>query len=149
MFAVNKSPTSRDLHKFGWAMLAGFGVIGLLLWLVPWVKTGNAANLAWAGAGKQILAIALWALGTALFVISFAPPPVAKPVYVAWMSAVVPIGVAMSTVLLTLLFVLLLPVFSLIVRFGDPLRRRLRGQHSYWEVYKPYEPTLERTKRPF
>lgn len=149
MFTVNKNPTPSDLHKFGWAMLAGFGVIGLILWLAPWVKTGEAANLAWAGTGAQLLAIALWMLGVALFAASFAPAPVGRHVYVAWMSATVPLGIAMSMVMLTVLFVLLLPVFSLIVRFGDPLRKKLTSQKSYWEDYKPYEPTLERMKRQF
>ncbi len=149
VFTVNKNPTPGDLHKFGWAMLLGFAVIGLILWIAPWVKTQDAARLSWAGTGTQVLALALWALGAALWAASFAPPAVARPVYVAWMSAVVPIGVAMSTIMLTLLFILLLPVFSLIVRVGDPLRKKLGAQDSYWEDYRPYEPTLERMKRPF
>jgi hypothetical protein len=41
-----------------------------------------------------------------------------------------------------------LPLFSLIVRFGDPLRKKLGGA-TYWEPYRPHEPTLERMRRPF
>ena len=130
-------------------MLAGFGVIGLVLWLVPWIGASEADLFTWTGTGKQVLAIALWVLGLALLAASFAPPPLARSVYVAWMSVVVPIGVVMSTLMLTLLFVLLLPVFSLIVRFGDPLRKKLTTQKSYWEEYRRYEPTLERMKRQF
>ena len=149
MFKVNKNPTISDLHGFGWAMLGGFGVIGLILWVVPWLKTWDAANLAWAGTNKQILAIVLWTLGIVLFSVSLATERVARPVYVTWMSAVVPIGIVMSTIMLTLLFVLMLPIFSLIVRMGDPLRRKRTTHESYWEDYTAYEPTLERMKRLF
>ncbi|MFQ5591061.1 MAG: hypothetical protein ACE5HE_07865 [Phycisphaerae bacterium] len=149
MFEVNKSPTAGELRKFGWAMLLGFGVLGLVLWLAPWVGTGDTAVLEWAGTGKQMTAVFLWLLGTALIALSFVSRRVTRVVYIAWMSVVVPIGVAMSTLLLTLLFVFLLPVFSVAVRFGDPLRKRRTAEGSYWEDYKHYEPTLERMKRPF
>jgi len=149
VFEVNKNPSTKDLHSFGWAMLAGFGVIGLILWLIPWLATWDTAGLAWAGTGRQVLAVVLWVLGVALLLISRTSAQIARPVYVAWMSAVLPIGIAVSTILLTLLFVLLLPIFSVIVRLGDPLRKNLSAEESYWEDYRHYEPTLERMKRPF
>ena len=67
------------------------------------------------------------------------------------MSVTVPIGIAVSTVLLTVLYFVLLPVFSVIVRFGDPLRKKLSrgGAESYWEDHKPYEVTLDRMERLF
>ncbi|MEK7710827.1 MAG: hypothetical protein AAB341_02930, partial [Planctomycetota bacterium] len=64
------------------------------------------------------------------------------------MTATAPVGIVMSTILLTMLFMLILPVFSLIVRMGDPLRKKLGGA-TYWEDYKAHEPTLERMRRPF
>jgi hypothetical protein len=45
--------------------------------------------------------------------------------------------------------VIVLPPFSLLVRRKDPLRRKRTKEGSYWEDYKPYEPTLERMKRLF
>ncbi len=72
----------------------------------------------------------------------------ARPVYVAWMTVTVPIGLVMSTVLLTVLFVFVLPLFSLIVRWSDPLQKKL-GASTYWEEYKPHEHTLERMRRLF
>jgi hypothetical protein len=59
------------------------------------------------------------------------------------------IGGIMTVVLLSILFVVLLPVFSLI-RFADPLRMRLKPPgESYWEEHKHHDSTLERTARPF
>ncbi|MGB2987591.1 MAG: hypothetical protein WBE26_17130 [Phycisphaerae bacterium] len=148
MFTVNKNPTVDDLHKFGWAMLVGFTVVGAVLWLAHWLKAQDA-GLGWSGGGAQVTAVCLWVLAWALFTLSHLSPSVAKPVYVGWMTAVVPIGIVMSTLMLTVLFVLLLPVFSLVVRVGDPLRKKLTADRSYWEDYKPHEPTLERMRRPF
>jgi hypothetical protein len=84
-----------------------------------------------------------------LWAIAMTSVSLAKPVYVGWMSVAVPIGLVMSTIMLAVLFFLLLPVFSLVVRWGDPLRKRIRRDGSYWEDYKPYEPTMDRMARPF
>ena len=149
MFTVNKNPKVKDLHKFGWAMLIGFGVLGTLLWLAPWFKTGEVGLLGWTAGSNQIIAVCFWAIGLVLAILSLSSPASAKPVYVAWMSVAVPIGIVVSTVMLTLLFVVLLPVFSIIARWGDPLRKRRHTGDTYWEDYKPHEATLERTARPF
>ena len=149
MFTVNKNPSTKDLHKFGWAMLIGFGVLGTLLWLVAWWKGGESATLGWSGAAPQAAAACLWGLGVLLAALARTNPRIARPVYVTWMSAVVPLGIIVSAIMLTVLFVLLLPVFALVVRFGDPLRRKLRRGGTYWEDYRPHEATLERTARQF
>lgn len=130
-------------------MLAGFGVIAAVLWLAPWVGEWNTAALAWSGSGAQITAVGLATLGAIFFALSRGAPAIAKPVYVAWMSIALLIGLVMSTILLTVLFLVLLPVFSIVVRAADPLRRRLKIDGSYWEDYKPHESTLERMRRPF
>ena len=147
MLTVNKNPSVSDLRKFGWAMLFGFGVIGAILWVVAWRRYGGG-SFGWSGAAGQQVAIGLFVLGTGLWVTGVAAPNVARPVYVAWMTVTVPLGTVLSTVLLTVLFVFLLPLFSLIVRLGDPLRKKLGGP-TYWEDYKPYEHTLERMRRSF
>lgn len=145
MHQVNRNPSSAELHKFGWAMVLGFGVIGTVLWYVGPEPNGWA----WAGVAPQKVAIATWILGPVLLAISFGPPAVARPVYVAWMTAATYIGVVMTFVLLSVLFVVLLPVFSLI-RLKDPLRLKLAPPgESYWEDHVHHESTLERTARPF
>jgi len=142
---VNRNPSTRELRKFGGAMLLGFGVIGTALWyFAPHPNT-----FVWTGAGRQALGAGLWGLGLLLLAVSFGPRGAARAVYVGWMSAAVALGAVMTVVMLSLLFVLLLPVFSLI-RFSDPLRLRLKpAGESYWEDHKHHESTLERTARPF
>jgi len=147
MFTVNKNPSVGDLRKFGWAMLFGFGVIGAILWIVAWRRYGGG-SFGWSGAASQQVAIGLFVLGVGFCVIGIAAPAVGRPVYIAWMTVTVPIGIIMSTVLLTVLFVFLLPLFSVILRRGDPLRKKLGGT-TYWENYKPYEHTLDRMRRLF
>ncbi len=148
MFTVNKNPSEAELRKFGWAMLTGFGVIGAILWFLAWRKYGESGLLDWTGTGLQMVALCSWVLGIGLFALSLTSAASAKPVYISWMTVTVPIGIVMSTVLLTVLFVLLLPLFSLIVRMGDPLRKKLGGR-TYWEEYRPHEHTLDRMRRLF
>ncbi len=147
MFKVNKNPSVRDLRKFGWAMLLGFSVIAMILWLLAWRRYGGDL-LSWSGAASQGVAVGIFFLGIGLCVIGVAAPSIARPIYIAWMTVTVPIGMVMSTILLTMLFVFLLPLFSLVVRLGDPLRKKLGGA-TYWEDYKPHEHTLERMRRLF
>ena len=153
MFTVNKNPSPSDLRKFGWAMLIGFGVLMLLFGSSPWWRAwwkGEALPvLGWAGTKAQLGALVLGFLGLVLWAISLAAPGVAKPIYVTWMTVTMPIGAVMSTVLLTVIYVFVLPPFSLIVRHKDPLRRKRTRTDSYWEDYKPHEPTIERMRRPF
>ena len=149
MFTVNKNPTPSDLRKFAWAMLIGFGGIGALTWLLPWIRGVDGAALGWWGGGGQIASLCFWAAGVSMWAVGLTLPGAAKPMYVVWMSLTVPIGLVMSTILFTVLFILLLPLFSIVVRFGDPLRKKRHTRKSYWEDYKPYEPTMERMARPF
>lgn len=149
VFTVNRNPTTKDLHAFGKAMLLGFGILGTLLWTVNYYRAEPGSLFAWTGSGAQLTAVCLWGVGAALFLLSFASPAAAKPVYVVWMTVAAAIGAVMSTILLTVLFFVLTPIFSLIVRRSDPLRRKLRAGGTYWEDYKPHEASIERMKRPF
>lgn len=150
LFQVNKKPDRVDLRSFGWAMIGGFAVLGLVLWLLAWWRTAEAGVpvYAWTGQTIQVVILCLWGLGALLWASSLAPYPVARAVYVGWMMMVVPIGIMMSTIVMTLVFAIVLPVFSLI-RFSDPLRKKLHKEGTYWEDAKPYEPTIERMMRPF
>ena len=155
LFTVNKKPTTSELHSFGWAMLGGFAVMGAIVWCLPAIKAGikseetaSWAMLQWGYSRVQWFSIGMWILGPVLCVLSFMPYPLARAVYVGWMSVVVPVGMVMSTLLLTVLFVVVLPVFTLI-RLKDPLRKRLKKDGSYWEDSKPHEATIDRMMRPF
>ena len=132
-------------------MLGGFGGLGLLMCLVRWWRADDGALLDWTGDSAQIAALCFWGAGVALWVVSRLASAVCRPVYVGWMTITVPIGIAVSTMLLSALYFVLLPVFSLIVRAGDPLRKKLSGgpKDTYWEDHPSYEPTLERMGRLF
>ncbi|NOT02938.1 MAG: hypothetical protein HOP29_20250 [Phycisphaerales bacterium] len=134
LLVVNRNPTRRDLNVFGFSMALGFGVIGgLIYW--RW--------------GTLTAPTVLWCLGAGLCVASFGPMGLARAVYVGWMTGAAAIGKVMLPVFLTIVFVLVLPVFAL-VRFTDPLRAKLRRDGAtYWEKPSVYEPTLERMRRPF
>jgi hypothetical protein len=148
MFAVNRNPSPKDLRMFAWSMLIGFHALALISILLACWKSGWTQPFFWPGERVKTVAIVFSAVGASMCLVSLTAPSPAKRLYVGWMTVMVPIGVAMSTVMLTLLFVALLPLFSIIVRLGDPLRKKFGGA-SYWENYRHYEPTLERMRRPF
>ena len=150
MFTVNKNPSARDVANFGWVMLGGFGVIGALFWYVA-VKPHGAwtpAGWGWNGTGRQIAALVLWAVAVLSPVLCRVSPAAGRRYYVIWMTGAMYIGTVVTTVMLTVLFFVLLPVFSLI-RLKDPLRLKWSRTGSYWEKPSPHEATLERTARPF
>ena len=132
MKPVKRNPSSRELRAFGIAMLGGFAVIG---GLIAWRLGVNPA------------AIVCWTLGPALFLCSFWKP-IGQPIYYVWMTGAMYLGMVVTTILLSLLYLLFVPVFSLI-RLKDPLRYKLKPTGSYWEDHKPHEATIERMKRPF
>lgn len=149
MFDVNKNPSQTELRKFGGAMVFGFAVIGGLLWSSQAIKSWDSAHLSWSSRSSQIIAIIAWTMGIGLFVVSRGPTTLATSVYVVWMTVATRIGIVMSTIMLTVLFVFLLPVFSLIVRRSDPLRKNLSKEGTYWEPHKAAEPTIDRMRRMF
>ena len=141
MMTVNRNPSPRELRQFGLAMLLGFGLLGVVLWC--------SESWGWAGGPRQRTALMFWGLGVLLCACSLAPRGLSVPVYVIWMTGALWIGKIVTPVMLTIVFVLLLPIFSLI-RLGDPLRLRLKPEsESYWEDHQHHDSTLERTKRPF
>jgi hypothetical protein len=151
MFTVNKNPSAKDVASFGWVMLGGFGVIGALLWYVALLPKGGwtpAAGWGWNGAGRHVAALVLWALAVLSLIVCRGWPPAGRGYYVVWMTGAMYIGTVVTTVLLTVLFFVLLPLFSLI-RLADPLRLKWNRQESYWEKPSPHEATLERIRRPF
>ena len=136
MALVNRNPSPAELRKFGITVLIGLGVIGsLVLW--------------WKGGEAFWIAGSMWALGGAAAVLTIAAPAeIGKRVYVGWMLAGVGIGMVTMPILMTVLFVLLLPPFALI-RLKDPLRMKLKTGGSYWERHEPHEATIDRMQRLF
>ncbi|HNQ24006.1 MAG TPA: hypothetical protein PKK06_13025 [Phycisphaerae bacterium] len=149
VFQMNRNPSPSDLRRFGTAMLVGFGIIGLGLWGKGWWGVRTVAALGWTGDWWQVLAIGLWVLGSVLAVLAWWVPPLGRRAYIAWTAATMPVGVVMTTLLLSLLFFLFLPVFAVVVRRKDPLGRRLHAGETYWREHRQHEATLERMRRLF
>jgi hypothetical protein len=144
MLTVNKNPTSRDLHWFAAAMLVGFPAVSALLYLASRARPDDGLD----SKGLVVLAASLSLVGVVAGLLTLISLRTGRKLYVLWMTVTVPVGVVMSTLLLSVLYFLFLPVFSLIVRRHDPLRKRMGGA-SYWEDHKTHEPTLDRMRRPF
>jgi hypothetical protein len=140
---VNKNPSPAVQRQFGVVMLIGLGALGAFIW-----ARSSPDWRQWSGTGGQVAAAILGSVGLITLLVSIALPSVAKPLYVGWMTFASWIGAVMTPVILTILFIVFLPVFALI-RFKDPLRLKLRRSGSYWEPHRPHEPTLERCYRPF
>lgn len=130
---------------FGLTIVVGLSLIGGLLW---WVSRSEETGLSWTGSGSQTAAVALWAVGLIVVTVCQASQSAGRTIYVVWMSAAMYMGMVMVPVFLTVVFIVVLPVFSLI-RFKDPLRKKLRAEGTYWEPHKPHEATLERMRHPF
>ena len=77
----------------------------------------------------------IWLISAAIVAIYYVVPPLRKPIFVAWLAAVFPIGWIVSHVLLSVVFYLVvLPIGLLLRLFGyDALKRRLEPEaESYW-----------------
>lgn len=150
IFEVNKNPSQKELRQFGAVVWVGFFFIGAIIFFAPFLRSRDILTLGGPLNNAKIVALSLQVLGLVVWGLTYVSPMLARPVYVAWMTGGMIMGTIMSGILLTILFLFLLPVFSIIVRRSDPLRKRLEpDSDTYWEDYKPYEPTLERMQRLF
>jgi hypothetical protein len=133
---VVRDPTREELRRFGVTMLCALGVVGgLLWWLAPLGGLGRSA------------AIVVWVVGACVAVLSWAAPGLGRPLHRGWMTVAAWLSAVMMAVLLTVLFIALLPFFTFI-RLGDPLRKRAEHE-SYWEPHARDAPSLDRVLRPF
>jgi hypothetical protein len=151
MLEVNRNPSRSDVRTFGLVMLLGFGVIAAVLWyqsIKPPDGWWPSAGWGWNGAVTQVIAIVLLALAVLIALECFVSYVIGRLLYVVWMTGAMYLGIGVTTVLLSVLFIILLPLFSLI-RLADPLRLRMNPTGSYWEEPTPHEATLERTRRQF
>ena len=142
---VDHNPSASTLRRFGFTILFGLGLIGGLLWY----RGGSELSWwQWSGSPLQVVAAVFWIVGPTVLIVCLTAPAAGRLIYIGWMTGGVVVGTIMTPVGMTLLFVFLLPVFSLI-RFKDPLRRKLGTAASYWEDPAPHEASLERMRRMF
>ncbi len=115
------NPTQKDLTVFS-ILLIGFGAV---VGFIAEYKTGS-------------LTLALWIAGicATIGVAGLAFPPFIRVVYVVWMTAVSPIGVVVSTLVLALTFYGVIWPIGAIMQLGgrDALKLRLdRNAKTYWQ----------------
>jgi hypothetical protein len=116
---IDRNPSPRTLRQFAALWIVFFG--GMAAWKT--IASGFSA----AGGVLAALAVAGGAIG-------LMTPAALRPIFVAWMMLVFPIGWVVSHLLLAVAyFGLFLPIglwFRLIGR--DPLRLRRPDRESYW-----------------
>lgn len=132
----NKDPSPKDLRWFGLLLAGFFCVVGLMI--------------AWRS-GARTVPYALGGVGLALGAVYYALPALRKPMYLAWMYLVFPIGFVVSLTLLALVFFVVLTPIALLLRLAgkDPLARRFdRSAGTYWTP-RPPAPPAERYFRQY
>ena len=135
MIALDLKPGNRQLRTFGAAALVAFGLLG-------WWLHANAhpawALACWIAAGVSALAALAW-------------PKANLPLYLALSVVAFPIGVALSYLVLGLMWYVVITLVALAFRAlgKDPLQRRFdRGAATYWQPY-PRSEDPERYFRQF
>jgi hypothetical protein len=119
LIEIDNNPSLTKLRTFGLLLPVFFGGVGAI------------ARWRW---GLPSVATAVWAAGTVLVVLYLAAPRVRRPIYVGWMYAVMPIGIAVSYFVLAATYFLILTPIGIVRRmFGDPLQRQFVPKAiSYW-----------------
>ena len=114
---INWRPDSGELRKFGIAMLAGFGVVALILY----VKDYRLATMVSLGIGLVVGTIGLSGLRIAL------------PFYWLWMGIAFVLGNIMSRLILTVFYYLIVTPIALVMRLSGRDKLGLRRTHgSRW-----------------
>ncbi len=132
LMEIEWHPTGRQLRVFG--------VSGLLASIVAAV----VLLLAWGVA--LLWALLVLAAGAAIFLCSLVSPKAARILYIGLTLVAMPIGFAVSLVLLSAFYFLLLTPLALVFRLmgRDLLHRRFDPTaESYWVPHRPSE-TVER-----
>lgn len=125
---VNWNPGPKALREFSLSMLVGFGLIGLVV--------------AWRHGGIGTASYVLFAAGL-LLAVSGTIPGLGRRVYVAVYVVSGILGLLLSQVILTLIFLLVFVPIALLLRIMgmDLLRLRAPAGRSLWVRRSPEEST--------
>jgi hypothetical protein len=128
---LGRTPSKGELRVFGFLLPLFFGIVGGIL--------GWRAD-AWRAA------IVLWAVGGGLGLAYLALPALRWPLYAFWMRAAYPMGWAVSTVVLAVIFYGAFTPYGLVMRLvrRDKLHLALdRQAPTYW---MPMESAPEKSR---
>ena len=130
--------TVRNLRVFGFAFVVVFALLAVF------------SQYVWRLESASVWVPVFLVLAGLFLVVTALAPNSLRPVYGPWVKGGFLLGSVMTLVLMTALFVIVVPVFSL-VRLKDPLRMRQSRDptESFWEPHRNSEPTIERFGRPF
>jgi hypothetical protein len=135
------TPT-RGTRKGAFATGVAQAIAGSLLWHFRPGSTGGVLRVV-AGAAACLL----WLQASGFVLSALVAPAIATRLHAAWMRVARAIGAAITLVIFTALFALVLPFFQF-VRLQDPLRKRM-GARSYWETRRADEDSMDRALRPY
>jgi len=125
---INWNPPPKELRVFAILQFVFFAVV---TWLIH-----QRVAAGWA--------TALISLSVAIAVMGLVKPKWLRPVYVAWMAAVFPIGFVVSHVLMAAVFYLVVTPIGLMMRVmgRDPMHRKFdRDAKTYWQTRTPSKGT--------
>jgi len=126
LIEIDWNPKSKQLRNFGKIALAATVIISLLLYLLKGIAI------------KWLLIIV--AFGLMVFIISLISLKLTKVIYLGMILLTMPIGYAVSFIVLALFYYLLLAPLGLVFRLigRDPLYRRFDpAAKSYWLARRP------------
>jgi len=125
--------TARELRKFGLVLGAAFAVLSLLLFLRD--------NSAW---NVTVSFSALLVVTGLLF------PTLLRPLEWFWMKLALVMGIVVTNVLLTLVFLIGVTLTGLVMRMlgKDPLGLKQDGKSTYWQNIEPDGP-CSRPDKPY
>ncbi len=136
MIDIDWKPSNSKLRQFALASLVGFPLIGLLLGKVlPWLPLFAISS--WAASTNLVLLGAI--AGAVICLLGLAIPRTIIPVYVALVALALPIGLALSFLLIPLIYYGVFTPIGLGLRLlgKDPMDRAMGQSDSYWIKRKP------------
>lgn len=104
MIEIDWHPGSDKLRQFGWYCLIGFSAIGAI---IAW------RNDAFAGSGTWLPSICLWMLALIAWLVGLLAPQWLRPLYIILTLITFPVGLALSNLVLALIFIFCFVPFAL------------------------------------
>ncbi len=129
MVEINWSPDKKALRGFGWAMLIGFGIIGL------------AKFAGWPIARNLNYAYVCWGIALVAGVSGLLGSKVALPFYYVWMAIGWVMGNIMTRVIFAIFYYLLITPMGFFMRLcgRDKLVLKKPEGETYWREHRPYD----------